>query len=508
VSLKQRGEMKKTDSVTQKTARLKKALTKTSFAAQHIMQMQAEWAALLDNKKITYSLSPLLYALAIRYPELNALAAEQLESAMLPDYSKSPLQSDSTLSIIGNSGLTKTEIKNILKESEVKYSTVPEKSTHLLVGRSLSESDLALLLELREGRTLLNERIFFDFCSAIRSFDTDNPDAIRQLMLHEDDINVEIALELMKSTASPKDFISEILGIFIISKKEDLITKAEKLLKVYGSAQLKSRLSKIKKDALNSNFDEWLTEAGINVGHFYRLAYLKDPRHISYFNKAVQLLKADELDHFLNNAIRCWAFSAKPQHISVPSDVDFERFAPKIYQCYGLKELTVNIQNYNFLKKLPPGIAALSELESLIITPSLAEFPLELQKLPNLKSLFINTVQMTNLDNVFNRGFEKLEYLKLHLCRMERLPKGIGNLKSLRVLDLNGGDLKELSPEISQLKNLKELNIDNNKFREMPEILYLMSELKKLKMKNRWSDQEQRNIETLKMSLSDCEIII
>jgi Leucine-rich repeat (LRR) protein len=76
------------------------------------------------------------------------------------------------------------------------------------------------------------------------------------------------------------------------------------------------------------------------------------------------------------------------------------------------------------------------------------------------------------------------------------------------VLDLNGGDLKELSPEISQLKNLKELNIDNNKFREMPEILYLMSELKKLKMKNRWSDQEQRNIETLKMSLSDCEIII
>jgi Leucine-rich repeat (LRR) protein len=54
---------------------------------------------------------------------------------------------------------------------------------------------------------------------------------------------------------------------------------------------------------------------------------------------------------------------------------------------------------------------------------------------------------------------------------MERLPKGIGNLKSLRVLDLNGGDLKELSPEISQLKNLKELNIVNNKFREMPEIL-------------------------------------
>jgi Leucine-rich repeat (LRR) protein len=350
--------------------------------------------------------------------------------------------------------------------------------------------------------------LFFDFCKEIRSFDADNPDAIRQLMRHEDDINVEIALELMKSTASPKDFISEIFGIFLISKNDELVAKAEKLLKVYGSAQLKSRLSKVKKDMMNSDFEVWMRDAGVNAGHFYRLAYLKDPRFVSYFNRAVQFLKADELDLFLDDAIRCWAFSSKPQHISVPSDVDFERFAPKIYQCHGLKELTINIQNYNFLKKLPIGISALTDLESLIITPSLAEFPLELQKLPKLKSLFINAVQMINLDNVFNRGFEKLEYLKLHLCRLDRLPKGIGNLKSLRVLDLSGGDLKELSAEISMLKNLSEFNIENNKFKEMPEILYLMSGLKKLKMRNRWSDQELRNIETLRLSLGSCEISI
>jgi Leucine-rich repeat (LRR) protein len=99
-----------------------------------------------------------------------------------------------------------------------------------------------------------------------------------------------------------------------------------------------------------------------------------------------------------------------------------------------------------------------------------------------------------------------LEYLKLHLCRLDKLPKGIGNLKSLRVLDLSGGDLKELSAEISMLKNLSELNLENNKFKEMPDILYLMSGLKKLRLKNRWSDQEQRNIETLKLSLASCDI--
>lgn len=500
--------MKKIDSLLQKTDRLNRSLEKTSFAVQHILQMREEWEAILLNKKIRFNKIPLLYALAIRFPELNALASEKLEAVLKDDYEKNPLETGAILSVIGNCGLSKTEIKNILKESGIAYSTVPEKSTHLLIGRSLSESELSLVLELTEDRVLMNEAIFFDFCKELRSFDSDNPEAIRQLMMHEDDINVEIALELMKSTSSPKDFISEIFGIYLISKNEELVSKAEKLLKIYGSAQLKSRLSKVKKDMMNSDFEIWMRDAGIDAGHFYRLAYLKDPRFVSYFNRAVQFLKADELDRFLDDAIRCWAFSSRPQHISVPSDVDFERFAPKIYQCQGLKELTINIQNYNFLKKLPAGISALSDLESLIITPSLAEFPLELQKLPNLKSLFINAVQLTNLDNVFNRGFEKLEYLKLHLCRLERLPKGIGNLKSLRVLDVSGGDLKELSAEISMLKNLTELNIENNKFREMPEILYLMSGLKKLKMRCRWSVQELKNIETLKLSLSSCDISI
>jgi hypothetical protein len=155
-------------------------------------------------KKYSFGITPLLYALAIRYPELNALANEKLGLALMSDYLKNPVQKDSVLSVIGNCGLNKTEIKEILKESDVKYSTVPGKATHLLLGRSLSEDELAIVLENMPGRTLLNESIFFDFCKEIRSFDSANPNAIRQLMMHDDDVNVEIALELMKSTSSPK----------------------------------------------------------------------------------------------------------------------------------------------------------------------------------------------------------------------------------------------------------------------------------------------------------------
>jgi hypothetical protein len=129
-------------------------------------------------------------------------------------------------------------------------------------------------------------------------------------MMHDDDVNVEIALELMKSTSSPKDFISEIFAIYVVSKNDNLIANAEKILKVYGSAQLKSRLSKVRKDKLQIDFEEWMTNSGINTGHFYRLAYLKD-RYLPYFNRAVQLLKADELDKFLDDAKLAFVINLK-----------------------------------------------------------------------------------------------------------------------------------------------------------------------------------------------------
>lgn len=490
----------------QKTERLRKALEKTSFSQQKTMLMFSDWEDLLQLSNRNYDKESLIYALAIRYPELNVIASERLTELLNLDYRKNPLNSGSLLYVMGNTGLKKTEIKDILKETDIKYSTIANQATHILIGKSISESDLSVILDLLPECTLLTEPIFFDFCSELRAMDNQNPEAFRQLLLHEDDSNVEIGLDILKSSGSPIDFLTEIFGIYLFSKNSDIVGKAEKLLKVYGSAVLKSRMSKVRKEILTADFEQWLKKSGLNIGSFYRIAYLKEPRTVSYFNRAVQYLSEVELDSFLDEAIRSWAFYSKPQHISVPSEIDFERFAGKIYQCSGLKELTVNIQSQKFLKILPQGIAALSELERLIIAPSFIEFPMELQRLPKLKSLFINSVHMVNMDNVFAKGFESLEYLRLHLCRLNKLPKGMGFLENLKVLDLSGGDLRELSPELRLLRNLEELNLENNKFDELPEILFLMSKLKKLKLKNRWSASDLRNIETLKMSLPNCEI--
>ncbi len=495
------------DSSQQKTERLKKAIAKTPFSQGTTTTMFDQWFDLLCDRKRDFETDALLYALAIKYPELNDNANERLSDKLTVAFNAATLEEKGCIHVMGNTGLKKTEIKNILKELNIAYSTISEKATHILLGKSLSEEELSLVLENKGKWILLTEPIFFDFCKIARAEGFDNPEAINQLLLHEDEINVELGLELLKSNASPKDFLTEIFGIYLFSKNKELITKAEKLLKVYGSVSLKGKMTKIAKEILTPEFDNWLTAAGLNIGNFYRIAYLKDSRVVSYFNKAIPMLNEQGLDRFLDEAISRWAFSSRPQHVSVPSEVDFERFAHKVYQFGGLKELTVNIQSQKHLKIFPKGISTLSELQSLIIAPSLIEFPLELQKLTKLKSLFLNTVFMSTLDHAFARGFEKLEYLKLHLCRLDRLPKGIGNLQQLKVLDISGGDLVELSPELRQLKNLEELNLENNKFKELPEILFLMTQLKKLKIRNRWTESEIRNIEALKHSLPDCEII-
>ncbi len=493
------------DSLEIKKERLLNALAKASISNGNKNLMFDEWMSLFSGKYI--SLKALIYALSIKMPEIITLALEQLSVVLLPDYSKNPLNKSSVLSVLGSSGLSKTEIKSILKEEGIEYSALPKKATHLLLGRNLKEQELYLLTEKIGSVTLLTEEIFFDFCKISRSEDFNNPEAIVQMLLHDDDTNVELGIELMKSNASPKDFLTELYALFLYSENKNIISSCEKLLKIYGSAIFKSRMNKVRKEILTPEFESWLKKSGLKLSTFYRVAYLKDPRAHSFFNRAISLMDEKELNQFLDEAIRCWAFDTRPQHISVPAEVDFERFAPKIYSFHSLKELTINIQPHKFLTLLPKGISALDSLEKLIIIPSLHEFPSELQKLTNLKSLFLNSVQIKNMDNFFSKGFTKLEFLKLHLCRLNRLPVGIGNLSQLKVLDIGGGDLTELSSELRMLKNLEELNIENNKFRELPEILFLMTWLKKLKIKNRWSDIEKRNIEALKLSLPNCEII-
>jgi hypothetical protein len=484
---------------------LKKALSKSKLPKTQLDDMFPHWTALCfgDYTK-DIPLKTLLAALEINHSGLNAHAAQYLSQLLAALYQAKPLQKGSILSIIGDSELQKTEVKNRLKTLGLKYAANSDAATHILLGQRLNMEDLKWL-DANVGRyTLMTEAMYFDFCKEQQG-ETDNREQLLQLLLHEDEVNVALGLELLKNNAAPQDFLTEIFFIFKFHKNKKLVLIAEKMLKIYGSAALKERLPYFKKEFFSDVFDSWMKNAKLNVGHFYQYAYL-DSKKFSFFNRALPELSESELDDFFNKAILTWTAQEQSQYFNIPSGVDFERFAAKIYQCRSMTGLSINIQNHGPLKILPAGISALEKLEKLFIFPSLTEFPLELQQLPQLKFLHINVVSMSRLDGSFAKGFENLEYLKLHLCRFERLPKGIGNLKKLRFLDISGGDLQELSAELRQLECLEELNLENNQFKELPDVLFLMPQLRILKIRNRWSAAELRNLEALKLTLPDCEI--
>ena len=63
-----------------------------------------------------------------------------------------------------------------------------------------------------------------------------------------------------------------------------------------------------------------------------------------------------------------------------------------------------------------------------------------------------------------------------------QLPQGIGKLKHLRILILNGNRLEHLCDEICLLTSLQELNLSENKLIELPNNILQLINLKSLKL--------------------------
>ena len=73
--------------------------------------------------------------------------------------------------------------------------------------------------------------------------------------------------------------------------------------------------------------------------------------------------------------------------------------------------------------------------------------------------LTIEQASCSIVDNVYNRWFTGF---------LQRLPPNIGNLKKLRVLDLEENKLEQLPTEIGFLKDLTRLVVQSNQLTSLP----------------------------------------
>lgn len=88
------------------------------------------------------------------------------------------------------------------------------------------------------------------------------------------------------------------------------------------------------------------------------------------------------------------------------------------------------------------------------------------------------TIQFS--DTVWSR-FINLQYLSLKNDHIAQIPAAIGNITSLKVLDLSGNDFKLLPPSFINLVNLEELLLNDERYFNFEENIPLLSKLPSLK---------------------------
>jgi small GTP-binding protein len=109
------------------------------------------------------------------------------------------------------------------------------------------------------------------------------------------------------------------------------------------------------------------------------------------------------------------------------------------------------------IKRIPPDIAKLQDLEVLILEKNqIAELPTELFELPRLKELYLKDNGITSL------------------------PRNISRLTSLRKLDLSKNQLRDLPLELCELKELETLDVAENRLTDLPLEIAALPKLRRI----------------------------
>lgn len=126
--------------------------------------------------------------------------------------------------------------------------------------------------------------------------------------------------------------------------------------------------------------------------------------------------------------------------------------------------------SFSGIRKVPPEIGRLDDLEYLRLTGDFTELPVSMGQLRSLDYLEIGSDELTDIgDWLDHLGF--LETLIIRSRALTKLPHSAAKLKYLRRLDLSDNLLDSLPEGIGYFVALEELVLDNNRFRKLPDAI-------------------------------------
>lgn len=178
--------------------------------------------------------------------------------------------------------------------------------------------------------------------------------------------------------------------------------------------------------------------------------------------------------------------------------IDYKYDEARVFDRHGLAKV-IMVNRYYLIDSIGTeylladnNIDSLSEeTRALDLSSShLIEIPEEVFMFPNLQILLLNNANMHAITvlggiNVLPKeigNLTNLIVLDLRLNSINKLPPEIGKLKNLRLLDLGGNKLDSLPNEIINLINLRKLHLGGSPLKNLPEEIRKLIKLEKLNL--------------------------
>lgn len=416
------------------------------------------------------SMTELLQYLSINYNPLRELCLQRLQIIMDEQKGIASLKKGANLLIVGNTNMTKTEIRNKLKEAGIQYSTTLSKEvTHILLGKNPKFETVEEVQEFK----LINENQLQSFFSKIQpqyleqasgSGETEVQTNLLKFLRSPDPSNALLAIEMLKSGGVPEDLLEELLVVQKTSIDSKVRAGAKKLLERYAP-------------------EGWLPLIR-NKPHFAAITQNAKEQDINKKLKTVAKASSNDLAAMLSLAmykvhgrgLRYILYTYKKPH----------EWRTKAFQAM------MDETHFGFSRGLGFKNWKEKDIKSIILY--------------NMKSPVPFPVDV--LDNV-----EKIESMDLHNCKLDKLHISIGKFKNLKHLDCSCNFISKLPKTVSKLQNLESLNLFCNQFSEFPKEVLELKNLKKLDLRHMQINsinavQALEITDEVKAKLPDCEILV
>ena len=202
----------------------------------------------------------------------------------------------------------------------------------------------------------------------------------------------------------------------------------------------------------------------------------------------------NEIQEFVGNVpVLVIAVDLEEDHGKAPTE--FDEKIKKIIEKDG--NLYIQCRN-EIIEDIEEGIKKLSQMivkreekrKSEELSPS---EKVVIEKLEEIIGKKIPKLQV-NVEDIFGYKIENSHSIELYLRNfgIKELPKNIGDLKYLKIIDLESNQLNSIPPSIKKLKSLALINLSNNQFTSIPIELWSLINLKLIDLKkNPWQGESK-----------------